>query len=623
MCGIAGYLTRHARSDEGIVRGQLRPLEHRGPDAVGVFVSGRAAIGQNRLSVIDVERGDPPITAAGGRIGVVLNGEIYNFDAIGTRLRGRGHEFSTRCDTEVIAHLAEDVDPVTLASQLHGMFAFAYWDTVTEQLVLGRDRVGKKPLYYWASSDTFVFASEIKGLLEHPKVPAQLDEKVIPAYLGFGYVPSPRTFYEGIRSVPPGHVLVVDSACRTQLMSYWEPQVPHPSGVDRLDLGMDEAATETRRLLERAVERRLVADVPLGAFLSGGIDSSAVVGIMASAMDSPVRTFTIGFDDNEGFDERIYARAVAERFETEHTEFVVQPNAVDLVERLVWHHDQPFGDSSAIPTYLLSELTGQHVTVALSGDGGDELFAGYERFAAGLLANRYAQLPGWSRQLSAHGVTALLKLSPQRTAKVQRFFREADAGLPGALRAWVSYIPDEVVDQLVPSGSRWHVDDYQRLWDQTSGAHALDRQLDLNLSTYLLDDLLPKVDRMSMAHGLEVRSPLLDHELLAFAFRLRPSTKIRGLSLKRVLKRAVADLIPRELLDRPKHGFGVPLGRWFREDLADYAVEMLGASARVRSHVRGEPLDMMLADHLSGRDDHGHALWTILTLETFLRARDW
>jgi asparagine synthase (glutamine-hydrolysing) len=624
MCGIAGFVNRRGMADRAFVDKQLKVLEHRGPDAVGVFTAGPAAIGQNRLAIIDVEGGDPPITSANGRVGVVLNGEIYNFIQLRDELERQGHRFTTRCDTEVIAHLGEHLDPVALARRLHGMFGFALWDSRDERLVLGRDRLGKKPLYYWVGSGTFVFASEIKGLLEHPGVRAELDPDAIPAYLTFGYVPSPRTFYQGIHSVPPGHVLVLDADLGVHLEPYWEPRVPGAGGPDRLDLSMDEAAAETRRRLRTAVEDRLVADVPLGAFLSGGIDSSAIVGLMAGAMGEPVRTFTIGFEDTEGFDERVYARQVAERFGTEHTEFVVQPKAVDLVERLVWHHDQPFGDSSAIPTYLLSELTAGHVTVALSGDGGDELFGGYERFAAGLIANRYARLPAPARRSAAGAVSTLGRVVPARSAKVQRFLRNADAGLPGALRSWISYVPDDLAAQLVPDASRWHVEDYQRIWDRTAGAHPLDRILDLNLRTYLLDDLLPKVDRTSMAHGLEVRSPFLDHELVDFAFRLPPSTKVRGMSLKRVLKTAVADLLPPELLNRPKHGFGVPLDRWFREDLAGYASAILGSpTTSLRAHVDGDALDTILAEHISGRVDRGHALWTVLTLEVFLRSRGW
>lgn len=624
MCGIAGFVNRDGRADRSLIDKQLGVLSHRGPDASGVFVSGRAAIGQNRLSIIDVEGGDPPITVADEQVGVVANGEIYNFVALREALRRDGHHFTTRCDTEVIGHLGEDLDPATVAQRLHGMFAFALWDARRQRLVLGRDRLGEKPLYYWGGLDTFVFASEIKALLEHPRVPADLSQEAIPAYLTFGYVPTPSTFYEGVQSVPPGHVLVVERDFTVQLVPYWQPSPPGAGGPRRLPLNLDEAAAETRTRLDAAVRQRLVADVPLGAFLSGGVDSSAIVGLMAGVMDVPIRTFTIGFEDSGNFDERPYARQVAERFGTDHTEFVVQPSAVDLIDRLVWHHDQPFGDSSAIPTYLLSELTAGHVTVALSGDGGDELFGGYERFAASLAAHRYARIPAPARRVMATAAAGVERAVPGKGAKLQRFLRNADAGLPDALRAWISYIPEDVTARLAPDASGWHKDDYRRTWESSAGAAPLDRVLDLNLRTYLLDDLLPKVDRMSMAHGLEVRSPFLDHKLVEFAVRLPPSTKIRGLSLKRVLKRAVADLLPAELLDRPKHGFGAPLGRWFRDDLATYVTSTLGSpTSHVRAHVRGAPIDELLAAHLAGQADHGHALWTLLTLEVFLRSRGW
>ncbi|MEA2932881.1 MAG: hypothetical protein QOI56_1666, partial [Actinomycetota bacterium] len=378
MCGIAGAIGT-VDVDRDAVERQLRTLDHRGPDSWGMYARGRAAIGQTRLAIIDLVTGDPPITNEDGRVGVALNGEIYNYLALGDDLRHDGHKLATHGDTEVIAHLAESLEPVALARRLVGMFAFAVWDDRRGRLILGRDRLGKKPLYYWAHDGRLVFGSEIKSVLAHPWVPRDLDPDAIPAYLTFGYVPTPRTFFAGIHSVPPGHVLVMDDDGQPRIERYWEPQVPKAGGVELIDLPLDEAATEVRALLTRAVERRLLADVPIGAFLSGGVDSSAVVGIMAGLSARPIRTFTIGFDDDDGYDERPYARTVAERFGTEHVEFVVKPDAVNLVERLVWHHDQPFGDSSAIPTFLLSELTHRHVTVALCGDGGDELFAGYER----------------------------------------------------------------------------------------------------------------------------------------------------------------------------------------------------------------------------------------------------
>jgi asparagine synthase (glutamine-hydrolysing) len=407
---------------------------------------------------------------------------------------------------------------------------------------------------------------------------------------------------------------------------YWEPPLAGPNGHAQLDRSLDEAAREVRSLLHDAVERRLISDVPLGAFLSGGIDSSAVVGIMAALMDQPVQTFTIGFEDRDGFDERPFASAVAKRHRTDHHEFVVHPDAVDLVEKLVWHHDQPFGDSSAVPTYLLSEVTAQHVTVALSGDGGDELFAGYERFAAGLAARRWSALPSAVQSAAS---TAVGLLPPRalggRAQRLQRFAGEAAQGLPDAYRAWISLVADKDREALLDGRSdAWGLHDYAAIWKASEGAHPLNRLLDLNLRTYLLDDLLVKVDRMSMAHGLEVRSPFLDSDLLDYASRLPPTLKARGLSLKRVLRAAVRDLLPPEILERGKRGFGVPLDRWFREDLRPYVASTLGApDARVRRHLAPEAVDRLLAEHQTGRRNHGQALWTLLTLEVFLRRERW
>ena len=346
MCGIAGAVDAAGGSLTAGLDAQVACQHHRGPDAAGAFVRGRGAVAQNRLAIIDLELGDPPITSEDGEIGAVLNGEIYNFRELRAELVGAGHRFATGCDTEVLAHLAEALSAVPLAQRLDGMFAFAVWDATRERLMLGRDRFGKKPLHYWYANGHLVFASEIKGVLANPAVPQRLDPAAIPAYLTFGYVPSPRTFFTGVRSLPPGHVMTFEPGHEPVVERYHELERRHPGAVAP---SLDDAATQVRGLLEAAVKRRLVADVPLGAFLSGGIDSSAIVATMARLSDRPVTTFTIGFEDSEGYDERPYARVVAERFRTDHHEFVVRPNAVDLVEKLVWHHDQPFGDSSAVP----------------------------------------------------------------------------------------------------------------------------------------------------------------------------------------------------------------------------------------------------------------------------------
>lgn len=623
MCGLAG--AAGFSLSEASVLDQVGMLRHRGPDAQGLHRGSGAIVSQSRLAVIDLVTGDPPITNEDGSVGVAFNGEIYNFRALQRELRAKGHDLKTDGDAEVIAHLAEDHAPAALCRRLDGMFAFALWDEARRTLVLARDRLGKKPLYYWqGSGGELVFGSEIKAVLADSRVPRRLAAGAIDAYLTFGYVPTPRTFFDGVRSVPPGHVLIAEAGGSPRLEPYWRPQAAG-AGLEAAPLRFEEAGAEVRRLLCDAVDKRLEADVPLGAFLSGGVDSSAVVALMARLSPKPVKTFTIGFEDDEGFDERPFARQVARLYGTEHVEFVVNPDKADLIERLVWHHDQPFGDSSALPTFLLSELTRRHVTVALSGDGGDELFGGYERFAAALAIGVLGQVPD---RLLAAGASAAGRVPPVLTAgratSIGRMLRRVELGLPGALLAWVSYISAEERRRLLPGASDWAVDDYERIWASTEGASRLDRLLLLNLQTYLLDDLLPKADRMSMAHGLEVRSPLLDDDLVDLALRLPSSFKVRGWSLKRVLKEAVRDLLPREILMRRKRGFGVPLDRWFRSDLRSYAEGMLTSSnTRLSEVLEPGAVRALVAGHMSGEADHGHSIWTLLTLEVFLRQEGW
>jgi asparagine synthase (glutamine-hydrolysing) len=619
VCGIAGCVDTGLADSRKAVERQLHTLAHRGPDASGIFAGPDAAIGQNRLRVVDLVTGDPPVTNEDRTIGAVLNGEIYNFDALREDLRSRGHTLRTKGDTEVLAHLAETLGGAALARRLDGMFAFAVWDDRRRRLVLGRDRLGKKPLYWWSGRGGIVFGSEIKAVLAHPAVPRELDQDAIPGYLTFGYVPTPHTFFAGIQSLPPGHVLVAEHG-DFRMERYWEPPLARRAEDIARDLSPSDAACEARVRLAAAVRRRLVADVPIGAFLSGGVDSSTVVALMAQESDRPVRTFTIGFEDDEGFDERPYAKFVTERFATEHTEFVVRPDTIDLIERLVWHHDQPFGDSSAIPTFLLSELTRGHVTVALSGDGGDELFAGYERFNAALALDRFGPV---LRSRAVAGLTAL-PVWPGRAGRVRRALQHAPAGLPDAYLRWVTFIGDDARRALVGSAESDALDQHRSIWDRSGGADTLHRLLDLNLRTYLLDDLLVKVDRMSMAHGLEVRSPLLDHDLVEFAMRLPARHHIGMVRRKRVLRAAVKELLPGEVLRRRKRGFGVPLDRWFRTDLRDYVERRLGSPrARIRQYLAGAPLDALLGEHLSGHARHGHALWTLLTLDVFLERERW
>ena len=618
VCGISGSLAGEGTADAAVGE-QLRLLRHRGPDATGWFAEGTGVIGQNRLAIIDLETGDPPITNEDGTIGVVLNGEIYNYRELRRELETNGHRLRSRGDTEVVAHLAEDLDAVDVARALDGMFAFAVWDARRRRLTLARDRFGKKPLYYAATPRAFVFGSEIKAVLAHPDVPKDLDEGALPAYVTFGYVPTPRTFYRGVFSLPPGHVLTVEPGSEPVIAQYWRLE------TGRSAAGLGAVASNTRKVLERAVAKRLVSDVPLGAFLSGGIDSSAIVALMARMMDRPVQTFTIGFEDRDGFDERQYARAVADRYRTDHHEFVVAPNAVDLIDRLVWHHDQPFGDSSALPTFLLNELTKQHVTVALSGDGGDEAFAGYERFAAALAIERLRRVPAPLRSSARQAIDRLPRHALNgRVASVQRFIQAANDPLPWSYLTWLSYFTDDTRREALPGSSDWATTDFADRWEASSGWPTLDRVLDLNLHTYLVDDLLVKADRMSMAHALEVRSPFLDTDLVEYARSLPPELKLRGFSRKRVLKEAVKDLLPKEIVARRKRGFGVPLDRWFRSDLKAYLESTVGSRrARLREHLRPDVVDRVLHEHASGARDNGQALWMLLTLELFLRREGW
>jgi asparagine synthase (glutamine-hydrolysing) len=588
-------------------------MDHRGPDSWGTYDGGPCVIGQTRLAVVDLITGDPPLTSEDGDIGVALNGEIYDFATLRRELLSSGHRFSSQGDTEVIAHLAEDLEPPALAARLSGMFAFAVYDRRRRRLVLGRDRLGKKPLFYWWGGGVFVFGSELKAVLAHPRVPREVDGDAVIAYAAMGYVPSPRTIFRNINSVPPAHVLVLDEGCPPRLERYWELD-PHPRAARRTSLR--QGAIEVRSLLADAVARRLVADVPVGAFLSGGIDSSAVVALMAEQMDRPVKTFTIGFEDADGYDERPYAALVARRFGTDHHEFVVKPDAVELVDRLVHHHDQPFGDATSVPTFLLSELTRRHVTVALCGDGGDEVFAGYERFSAAVTLGRLGTVP-YAPRLLSRVATRLPAGTLQRLAESSA--ARASMPLPEAFRSWVTYLPDPQLVELGARPSALPAGAYETAWSESFGAPLLHRLQHLNLNTYLLDDLLPKVDRTSMAHGLEVRSPFLDVAVVEAAFALPPRLKMVGPWRKRVLKAALERDLPDEVLHRPKRGFGMPLDRWFREDLrALTESRLLGRGALVHDFLDREGIGRLWQQHQRGQD-HGFVLWLLLTLEVFLR----
>ncbi len=629
MCGIAGLLQLDpggvvARTEDlgRSARAMAEALRHRGPDRRSAYVSpsGLCALGHSRLRVIDLETGDQPIANEDGSVQVVFNGEIYNYKTLRTELARAGHRFRTRSDTEVIVHGYEEWGP-DVVRHLDGMFAFGLWDERSRRLLLARDRAGKKPLFVHRRPGELAFASEIGALQSLPHFDDRLRADGIPLFLLYGYVPAPATLYRSVRKLPPAHWLLVEADGAERSERYWQldwtPRPQEPAV----------ARDTVRTLLARAVEKRLVADVPLGAWLSGGVDSSLVVALMARASSAPVRTFAIGFEDDPSYDEREYARLVSDAFGTHHTEFRVPASAVDLLDDLLDAYDEPFGDSSAIPTYIVSRLTREHVTVALTGDGGDEMFAGYPRFLGNVLAS---YVPNWAARAGRRLAGVLPHDSDFRSLsrRFQRFAEAAALEPHERMLRWIGFFADrlaEVVRPEILDGLERDVltASFREPLGRVQGLSPLTQALALNFDTYLPDDLLVKADRCSMAHGLELRSPFLDTALMEFAAGVPDRQRLRRGRLKALLKDAFADVLPTPVLRRSKMGFGVPLPTWLRGAWRPLVEErLLHPQARILGWLRPEPILRMAQEHWSGRHDHGHALWALLTLEGWLgRAR--
>jgi asparagine synthase (glutamine-hydrolysing) len=625
MCGICGeFAFGGGQVSVPSLDSMTRTLRHRGPDHEAVYVSprGETGLGFRRLSIIDLRAAaNQPIGTEDGALQMVFNGEIYNYREIRKGLVARGHEFRSNADSEVIVHLFEELGDRAV-DELDGMFALAMWDERSRQLTLARDRAGKKPLYLWRDGSRVVFASEMKAILAHPDVPIDVDESAIPSYFLYGYVPHPQTLYKGVRQVEPGSLTRFNIDGGETSRRYWQLQFPK-DGAASAPPPRGAAAQRVRELVTAAVERRLMSDVPLGAFLSGGIDSTIVVGVMSRLAQEPVRTFSIGFDDDPAFDETEIARATSRRFGTRHTEFRVQPSAIDLLDTLVYHHDGPFADSSAIPTYLVSQLTRQHVTVALTGDGGDEVFAGYLRFGAAVAAGH---LPAWAGRAASAALTVLPSPPNERhlVARAKRFTRYMQLPLQGRLAAWAGVFYDDLESLLTP-GFRQRVGEIDRACHLKALAGAedaspLSQLLAANFHSYLHDDLLVKADRMSMANSLEARAPFLDRALVDYVATLPDDYKMSGNSTKVILREAFDDLLPENVKQGPKRGFGVPIDAWFRGALGDYLRDtLLVPSARLRDYVSQDRVRQLLNEHAAGRANHGHRLWTLLTFERWLQ----
>jgi asparagine synthase (glutamine-hydrolysing) len=622
MCGIVGQVKPVSGSvEDALLARMCAALEHRGPDARGLFVDGNAGLGIQRLRVIDLATGDQPIQNEDKSIAVVLNGEIYNYRELREQLIRRGHVLATQGDTEVIVHLYEEYG-ADCVQHLHGMFAFALWDRRRRRLLLARDRIGKKPLFYALRGRTLTFASELRALLQDRTISREVDLAAIDCYLAYGYIPTPRSVFTSIRKLPPAHTLVLDSDGRVELKRYW-----------RLDYSRKLTVEDPRELHEpirdairTATRRRLVADVPLGAFLSGGIDSSAVVAAMARESAGAVKTFSIGFE-NRAFDELPHARRVAELLGTDHHEFVVRPDAIEVVPRIVRQYGEPFADTSAIPSFHLAEVTRAQVTVALNGDGGDESFGGYTRYIANRLAHRLDVLPATVRRaagrvgerLHSGQVTSLtskarrlatgLALSPaDRYARYQAWFETPQRD---------ALYTDEFRAATLNSGAAEVI---AGPWAQASGDDVVDVMLEVDALTYLPDDLITKIDIATMAHALEARSPLLDHELMEFAASVPADLKVRGRQKKWILRQALRPWLPDDILDRPKQGFMVPVADWFRGELREQVHDvLLDPAALGRGYFRADSVTSMLERHCAGTADESKRLWALYVLELWHR----
>jgi asparagine synthase (glutamine-hydrolysing) len=610
MCGICGVATAEpgAVADVEAVRRMNARLVHRGPDSDGVFHEGGVALAARRLSIIDLEGGDQPIANEDGSVVVVQNGEIYNYRELRSGLEQRGHRFSSASDTEVIVHLYEE-DGEGFVERLRGMFAIALWDARLGKLLLARDRFGIKPLYYRLAKGTLSFASELKAMLEQPGFSREIDIRAVASFLAFNSIPSPLTIFAEARKLPPGTLAVWRDGELSQAR-YARPAPIAAERVRRRPVG--ELAEELRETLRDSIRAHLVADVPVGVLLSGGVDSAGIVALAAGEQEEPVKTFSVGFEESS-FDELDQARLVAGRYGTDHHEIVLRPDAVELFPRLVEAFDEPFGDSSALPTYLVSELAAGEVKVALSGEGGDELFGGYYTYVADLLAPRVGRLAALAAPLVEALPSSDSKVSFDYKAK--RFARSARLPALERHHAWKEIFSRQLQAALL--GGRdpgWDpVDLYRERYAETAGAEPLARLQDVDLGIYLVDDLLVKTDRSSMAHSLELRVPFLDTEVAELAMGLATPLKVRGFAKKRLLLRALAPLLPREILRGPKHGFSIPVAAWLRGPLHGFAREVLSSETLSRQGwLDPATVTGLLDRHSSGREDLSRQLWGLM-----------
>jgi len=623
MCGIYGIVSLSGAKtpDPEQVRRMAAATVHRGPDDEGAYFEKRIAFGMRRLSIIDVDGGHQPLSNRAKTVWVICNGEIYNFRELRSELLDRGHEFTSSSDSEVIVHAYVEYGD-RFVTRLDGMFAFALWDAERGRLVIGRDRLGIKPLYYLDDGERLIFASEAKAILRVSGVTAELDPVGLHHYLSLGYVPSPCSMFKGIRKLPPASTMIVEQG-KTRIENYW-------SLPDTIDESHDEREwiAELHARLEKAVVSQMVSDVPIGAFLSGGVDSSAVVAFMAKHSDQPIRTYSIGFDTTGAgklYNELPYARQISDRFGTVHKEILVRPDVVELLPKLLWQMDEPVADSAFITTFLVAEFARKDVTVILSGVGGDELFGGYSRYLSEHFGRYYRMIPKairdsvvqpLARRLPADRHSSLLNLS----RLVRAFLLSSDLPLEPRYRNFVGVFRDEDLSRLLLEWKGIGTDALTDAFASSYNGDSIRTLFEVDLRTQLPDDLLLLTDRMTMATSLECRVPFLDHELVEFAARMPSTLKIRGRKLKYVLKKALAGILPENILHRQKRGFGAPMGAWIRGELAPLVKHLLSAeSVEQRALLDPEIVATTIAAHEARREDHTDHLLALINLELWCR----
>ncbi len=618
MCGICGI---HFTDKERVVspdtlNGMCDVITHRGPDDSGIHIDGATGIGMRRLSIIDLVTGHQPMCNEDESVWLVFNGEIYNHQELRKELQAKGHIFKTKSDSEAIIHAYEEYGG-RCVHKLNGMFAFAIWDRKKRQVLLARDRLGIKPLYYSFDGKTLVFGSELKSLLRSNEVSRDLDLAGLDNFLTFEYIPSPLTLFTSIKKLPPGHILLMrDGQIKTY--HYWDLKFYPTEEKDEI------VCEKFREIFQDAVKIRLMSDVPLGAFLSGGIDSSSLVAMMSQVATGPVKTFSIGFE-NQSYNELEYARLIAEHFETEHHEFIIEPRAVDLISRLINSLDEPIADFSIFPTFLVSEMARQHVTVALSGDGGDELFAGYDTYIADRICRQYQHLPLALRNGLILKALRMIPPTSKKKGLINSAKRFAEgAALPEDLHhvRWMTFLSNEEKNLLFDDHVKFHLNGrdpfttVRSLFDRSGTDDLLHQQLYVDINFYLPEDILVKVDRMSMATSLEARVPFLDHRIVEFSATIPSRKKLKGFNTKYILKKAMADILPKKILHRGKEGFSIPIKEWLKEELKPMMLDLLSEERIKREGYFNWPyIDLLVKEHLSNKDNHSHRLWALMLFE--------